>query len=116
MEKILDKVVKKINARLKEIDMTGKDFSRKMGKNPNWLTALKHVQNDILVKDLIKACQILKMNPSTLLSSNFSPNICDMKIDELIEILVKKKLDEYLKSNKKISKLLEHMNGEAKDE
>lgn len=116
MERILDEIVRKINSRLKEIGMTGKEFSKKMGKNPNWLSALKHVQSDILVKDLIKACQILKMNPSTLLSSNFSPNICDMKIDELIEILVKKKLNEYIKNNKKISKLLDHMNGEAKDE
>ena len=113
MEKILQDIVKKIKARLKENGMTQEQFSIKMGKGSKWFTALPHVQGDIKVGDLLKACRILKIEASKLLSSNFSYNICEMSIEDLIKILVKRECDVYLeKKIPRITHLLEHIRNE----
>lgn len=115
MEKILEDIVKKINVRLKSMGMTQKKFSRKMGKSENWLTALKHVQKDIMLMDLIKACEILSVEPSYLLSGNFPKIIRYISMEDLIKMLVKKECENYLNENIiKISNLLTHIRKEGK--
>lgn len=110
MEKILEDVIRKIKEKLKEKKMTQKDFSILMGKNENWFTVLPHVQGDIKVKDLLKACKILEVEPSYLLSDNFSHNICEMSMEDLIKMLVKKECEKYMEEKMgKISKLLTHI-------
>lgn len=109
MEQIIEHVLRKINLRLKEKNMTQRDFSRRMGKSETWFTALKHVQNDIMLMDLIKACEILGVEAGELLSDNFSGAIHRVSMDDLIKIMVKKECANYLKENiGKIATLLQH--------
>jgi len=113
VEKILNDVVKRINIRLKEIKMTQKEFSRRLGKNENWLANLPHVQANVKLKDLISACGILQVEPSYLLSDNFSGNVCDMSLEEVVKMLVKKECDDYLERKLgKIEQLLQHIRKE----
>ena len=110
MEKILDDIVKRINGRLKEMGMTQKEFSEKLGKNPNWLTALKHVQHDIKLNDLLGMCSILNVEPSYLLGENFSSHICNMNLLDIVKMLVKQECDFYLdKKLENIKELLQHI-------
>lgn len=109
MEQILEHVVRKINVKLKEKNITQKEFSLKMGKSENWLTALKHVQKDIMLKDFIKACEILGVEADYLLSDDFSGIVRRISMEDLIKMLVKKECKNYLNENiVKIIKLLQH--------
>lgn len=109
MEKILEDIIKKINIKLKEKGMSQRDFSRKMGKSETWFTALKHVQNDIMLMDLIRACEILDVDAGELLSDNFSGRIHRVSMDDFIKIMVKKECANYLKKNiGNIATLLQH--------
>lgn len=109
MEKILEDVINKINIKLKEKGITQRDFSRRMGKSETWFTALKHVQNDIMLMDLIRACEILSVDAGELLSGNFFGPIRKISMDDLVKIMVKKECEKYLKENiAKITSLLQH--------
>jgi len=109
VEQIIENVVRKINVKLKEKNMTQKEFSLKMGKGEKWFTALKHVQKDIMLMDLIKACEILSVEPDYLLSGNFPKIIRYISMEDLIKMLVKKECTNYLKENiGKIATLLQH--------
>lgn len=110
MEKILLDVVKKIKARLAEMGMTNKQFSLEMGKGESWFTQLPYAQCDIKLKDFMRASEILKAEPSYLLGDNFSNNICEMSIQDMIKMLVKQECENYLKEKVgNVTDLLKHI-------
>jgi len=115
VEKIIEDIIKKINIKLKEKAMTQRDFSRRMGKRETWFTSLRHVQNDIMLMDLIKACEILGVEAGELLSADFSRPTHRISMEDLIKILVKKECEKYLKENiaNRVS-VLPHIRKQAK--
>lgn len=89
MEKIIDGIANKIKPKLKEKKMTGEQFSIKMGKGENWLTQLGNSQKDMMVTDLVKACEILNVWPCYLLSFNPTTHICNFNLEDCMKIFIK---------------------------
>ncbi len=70
--------------------MTQKEFSLKMEGGPQWLTKKKQFDYDYKVSDLIKAGDVLNINPLFLLPDEILENIHNENIENAIKTLSKK--------------------------
>jgi len=92
MEKILDELLKRINAQLKMQGITQAEFSIQMGKGPQWLTRLKYDQRDLKVSELIKASELLKVNVTELLPKDIVIENYTINFEELVRKIAREEI------------------------
>lgn len=93
MEKVLDELLRKINAQLKLKGITQEYFSIKMGKGPQWLTRLKHDNRDLKFTDVIKACEVLEVNIVELLPKETVVENYTINFEELVRKIAREEIN-----------------------
>ena len=100
METIVDinEIANRIKAKLGK--MNQKEFSLKMEHGENWLAQLGNSQTDMKVSDLVKACEMLDISPCYILSFNPRTHLCNVSIEKVMKIFIKRELDLHYATHK----------------
>lgn len=92
-------IIKKIKSEMKKQGMTNEKFNKCMGRSARWFSKVKAGSIDMRISDLLKACKILGLSPSSLWTSQNHVSICDMTMKDLLSLLLKKHCDDLIRSN-----------------
>ena len=100
MENIVDinEIANRIKSKLGE--MKQGEFSLQMGHSGKWLDQLGHSQSDMKVSDLVRACDILDVSPCYLLSFNPRTHLCNVSLEKVMKLFIKRELDLHYATHK----------------
>jgi len=100
VEDINNSITKRLNKEIRIKGWTKERFNKEMKKSPRWFTRVETEKREWTVNNLLNACRVLDIQPSSLLRIRIKKkDLCDMSIKEVLQIMLKEHCNSFIEDN-----------------
>lgn len=100
MEDVNKAITERLNKEIRIKGWTKEKFNKEMKKSPRWLTKVQSEKREWTVNNLLNACRVLEIEPSSLLRIKIKKtNLCDMSIKDILQIMLKDHCNTFIEDN-----------------
>ena len=109
MEDVNKAITRRVNKERRIKGWTKEKFNEEMKKSPRWITKVETEKREWTVNNLLNACRVLEIRPSSLLRIKIrKTDLCDMSIKEILQIMLKDRFNSFVEDNPdKISMIMD---------